>query len=242
VSRRVHRPPSTVYSPLPIVHGHSIYKLLLIAVVYGLSSIVLSCNSPYTPKPKGYYTIDFPKREYQIFNQPGYPYTFEYPLYANVVKDSTFFGDANENPWWININFPQFNGRIYVSYNEIGGKAVFKVKRGGGYTDSIGINSFQKLIENSYSLTYKHSVKASSIDDSIMTTANNIHGTFFKVGGDAATANQFFLTDSVKHFLRGALYFDATPNEDSLGIVNQFLLQDMKHLVNTFKWKQNNSK
>jgi hypothetical protein len=56
------------------------------------------------------------------------------------------------------------------------------------------------------------------------------------VGGNAATANQFFVSDSTRHFLRGALYFDTTPNEDSLGIVNQFLQVDMKHLINTLKW------
>ncbi len=181
---------------------------------------VFSCNSSYTPKPKGYYKIDFPKREYQLFNQPDYPYTFEYPVYANVVKDSVFFGGATENPWWININFPQFSGRIYVSYKEI------------------GKNKFQSLVNDAFFLSNKHSAKAYSIDDSAITTANNIHGRFFKIGGEVATANQFFLTDSTKNFLRGALYFDATPNEDSLGIVNQFLLQDMKHLINTFKWKE----
>ncbi len=71
-----------------------------------------------------------------------------------------------------------------------------------------------------------------------MQTTHGIHGVMFSVGGDVATANQFFLTDSTKHFLRGALYFDAAPNADSLGIVNQFLLEDMKHLINSFKWKQ----
>ena len=63
-------------------------------------------------------------------------------------------------------------------------------------------------------------------------------GVFFKVGGNAATANQFFVTDPANHFFRGALYFDATPNEDSLGIVNDFLQEDMKHLINTLKWKK----
>jgi hypothetical protein len=53
-----------------------------------------------------------------------------------------------------------------------------------------------------------------------------------------ATAHQFFLTDSTKHFLRGALYFDATPNEDSLRPVNAFLQAEMKHLIQTFRWKQ----
>ncbi len=60
---------------------------------------------------------------------------------------------------------------------------------------------------------------------------------FFDVGGNAATAKQFYVTDSTKNFLRGALYFDTAPNEDSLGIVNNFLQEDMKHLINTFRWK-----
>ncbi len=179
-----------------------------------------SCNSNFTPKPKGYFKINFPQKQYIQFNQPGYPYTFEYPVYANVVKDSVFFGSSTENPWWININFPQFEGKVYVSYKEIGKEQL------------------DKMINDAFTLTNKHTQKAYSIDDSLMTTPNNVHGVFFKVGGDVATANQFFLTDSTKHFLRGALYFDATPNEDSLGIVNRFLLEDVKHLINTFQWKQ----
>jgi gliding motility-associated lipoprotein GldD len=58
----------------------------------------------------------------------------------------------------------------------------------------------------------------------------------FDVGGNAATAKQFFVSDSIKHFLRGALYFDTTPNEDSLSIVNRFLEEDMRHLINTLQW------
>jgi gliding motility-associated lipoprotein GldD len=72
-----------------------------------------------------------------------------------------------------------------------------------------------------------------------MHTPNGITGIFFKVGGNAATARQFFVTDSVAHFLRGALYFDATPNADSLSVVNDFLEVDMKHLINTLEWKKN---
>lgn len=181
--------------------------------------LLISCNSSFTPKPQGYYSINFPKHQYQVFDQPGYPYSFEYPVYANVVKDSTFFGETTENPWWININFPEFNGRIYVSYKEI------------------GKNKFDTLIKHAYLLTGKHSSKAYSIDDSLINTTNKVHGMFFSVGGDVATSNQFYLTDTTRHFLRGALYFDATPNADSLAIVNQFLLEDVRHLINTFKWR-----
>ncbi len=194
-------------------------KRIIKSFIIGLVIVCASCNSNFVPKPRGYFKINLPEKKYQVFDLPGYPYTFEYPVYARIIKDSTFFGDATENPWWINIDFPQFNGRIYVSYKEI------------------GANKLDKLLNDAFSLTNKHTSKASSIDDSIINTANNIHGMFFRVGGNVATANQFFVTDSTKHFLRGALYFDATPNEDSLGVVSDFLLLDMKHIINTFKWR-----
>jgi gliding motility-associated lipoprotein GldD len=180
---------------------------------------IVACNSPYTPKPKGYFRIPFPAKQYQVFNEPGYPYSFEYPVYARIVKDTSFFSKTPENPWWLNIDFPQFHSRMYISYKVIGQYQL------------------EKLLDDAFKMTNKHSVKANSIDDSLIVTPNNIHGMFFKVGGDVATANQFFLTDSTRHFLRGALYFDATPNQDSLLPVNDFLVEDMKHMINTFQWK-----
>jgi len=212
-----------------------------IAVIFSTTIILLfsfSCNSSYTPKPKGYYKIDYPRRAYQKFDKPGFPYTFEYPVYANIIQDTSFFEEKPENPYWINVDFPEFRGRIYISYNIIGGKATFKIKNQKGvYVDSMGINRLEQLVKGAYDLTFKHSYKASSIDDSVFRTANGVQGIFFKIGGNTATSNQFLVTDSVKHFLRGALYFDATPNEDSLGIVNRFLQEDMKHLINTLKWR-----
>jgi gliding motility-associated lipoprotein GldD len=192
--------------------------ILIIAVFISLISAI-ACNSTYTPKRKGYFRIDFPKHAYRVFDQPGYPYTFEYPVYANIIKDTTFFETKPENPYWINIDFPRFNGKIYISYKEI------------------GKNDLNKLINDAYNMTYKHSTKATEIVDSPMHTPTGVSGVFFSVGGNAATAKQFYVTDSVKHFLRGALYFDASPNEDSLSVVNNFLQVDMKHLINTFRWK-----
>ena len=209
-----------------------------IIVMMALSGVIVSCNNSYTPKPKGYFKIEFPPHQYILFDKPGFPYSFEYAVYANIVQDSTFFEEQPENPYWINLDFPQFRGKMYISYIQIGGKSRFKVRnQKGQYVDSIGTNTFERLISSSYNLTFKHSSKASSIEDSVFVTPNGIKGIYFKIGGNAATANQFVVTDSVKHFLRGALYFDATPNEDSLAIVNNFLQQDMKHLINTLKWR-----
>lgn len=202
-----------------------------------ISAILLSCNSNYTPRPKGYFAINFPEHQYQLFNQPGYPYSFEYPVYSSILKDSSYFDENPDNPYWINIDVPSFNARIYLSYKTIGGRSSFKVKTDQGYKDSTSLNTFENLREDAYKITFKHTVKASSIEDSTFITPQGIGGVFFNVGGNAATGKQFFVTDTIKHFLRGALYFDATPNEDSLGIVYDFLQKDMLHLINTLQWK-----
>jgi gliding motility-associated lipoprotein GldD len=186
---------------------------------------LLSCNTNYTvDKKRGYFKIDFPTKSYRVFDTLDYPYSFEYPVYANIIKDSTFFDSKPENPWWINIDFPQFNGKVFVSYKEI------------------GKNKFDSLVDDAFKLSYKHhSQKASAIEPEQINTKNGIEGFYFTLEGNTATANQFFLTDSVKHFLRGALYFDATPNEDSISVVNDFLKKDIWHLIETFKWKGNKS-
>ena len=194
-------------------------KTLPILTICCLVMAAIACNSTYTVKRKGYFRIDFPEHAYRVFDKPGYPYTFEYPVYAEVVQDSTFFEDKPENPYWINVDFPRFNGKIYISYKDVGKTEI------------------TKLVNDAFNLTYKHTTKATEINDSLMHTPAGLTGIFFNVGGNAATAKQFFVTDSSKHFLRGALYFDATPNEDSLGIVNDFLQVDMKHLINTLQWK-----
>lgn len=196
-----------------------------------------SCNATYTSKQKGYFKVDFPERKYVKYERENFPYSFEYPAYANIVQDSTYFDSSPDNPFWVNVDFPMFHGKIFISYKTIGGRSVYKIKAAKGYKDSSGINTFENLVNDAYKLTFKNDVKAYSIEDSVMHTPNNITGIFFRVGGSVATSKQFFLTDSVKHFLRGALYFDATPNEDSLAPVNTFLQEDLKHLINTLKWK-----
>lgn len=183
--------------------------------------LLAACNSDYTIKPRGFFKINFPQKSYQSFQKEGFPYTFEYPTYAQVVQDSLFFEERAENPYWLNVDFPQFGGRIHLSY-----KDVTK-------------NNFDSLVNDAFTLSYKqHTYKASAIDPVPFTTPNGISGVYFSLRGNTATANQFFITDSVKHFVRGALYFSATPNEDSLRPVNDFLRKDMEHLINTLQWKR----
>jgi hypothetical protein len=195
---------------------------------------LLACNSNFTPKPRGYFKIDFPEHQYQQFIQADFPYTFEYPVYATVTKE---YDSTRQNPYWINIDFPGYAGRIYISYKGVNSSTVYKIKTPSGYKDSVVRNSFDLLREEAYKMTYKHSIKASGIVDSFFVNPQGSSGVYFYVGGEAATSKQFYLTDTTKHFLRGALYFDASPNSDSISVVSDFLEKDIKHLIHTLKWQ-----
>lgn len=189
-------------------------------VFFLLSFIVLACNTDYVARPRGYFKIGLPEKTYRLFQEPGYPYSFEYPVYGRILKDSLFFEDKAENPYWINIDFPQFQGRIHISYKEI------------------GKNKLDSLINDAFTLSYKqHTYKASAIQPREFSTPYHVGGVYFTLKGNAATSNQFFATDSTRHFIRGALYFSATPNADSLQPVNEFLRQDMEHLIETLRWR-----
>ena len=193
-------------------------KLLSVFIIVGLL-LGLACNSPFVPKVKGYAAVQFPKKAYQLFNESNYPYSFEYPVYAQIDNKVNYFGESKTGAAWINIKFPETGATIYVSYKKI------------------EAHQFDTLVKDAYTFANNHNSKASFIEDSIFTTENGVHGVFFHIGGNVATSYQFFLTDSVHHFFRGALYFDTTPNEDSLAPANAFLFKDLAHLVNTFRWK-----
>ncbi len=197
-----------------------------------------ACNNNYTSKKTGYFKIDLPEKKYVLFDEPGMPYSFEYPIYATIVKDTTYFDTNPENDYWRNIDFKKLNAKIFLSYKTVGGKALYKIKMpNGSYKDSTGVNKYDKMINDAFNLTNKNDDVATSKKDSLFTTANKVSGLLFKLGGNAATQRQFFMTDTTKNFIRGALYFYASPNADSVKPVVDFIQKDIDHLITTFHWK-----
>lgn len=185
-------------------------------------SLFTSCtDTDFTPRERGYYRISFPEHSYKTYNPEYCPFSFEYPQYATISKDTVFLDTVPENPCWLNINFPEWNGAIYMSYKQITPK-----------------QSLEKLINDSHVLTYKHTVKASSIDESVINSKNKVYGLYYEVGGNAASNIQFYATDSFNHFIRGSLYFNNRPNVDSLAPVIKFVATDIRHLIGTLKWKE----
>jgi gliding motility-associated lipoprotein GldD len=175
------------------------------------------CRRKYTPKPRGYFRIDLPDKEYQLYND-SCPYTFEYPTYGTIVPDNDYLSE----PCWINIEFPQFMGKIHISYKTV--------------SDNINV-----LLEDSHTLAYKHTIKAQAINETLfLNEEDKVYGVMYDISGDAASAVQFFVTDSVTHYLRGSLYFNIQPNSDSLAPVIEFFQKDMIHLIESIRWKDTN--
>jgi gliding motility-associated lipoprotein GldD len=176
--------------------------------------LVISCKESYTPKPRGYYRIDLPAKEYQLFDS-AFPYTFEYPKYGNIESDN----DINAERYWINVSFPKFKGKIHLTYK------VIK-------------NDLDTFVKDTYKFAYDHTRKADAINEIQVEDRNRkVYGIIFDIKGNAASSYQFFLTDSTRNFLRGALYFETEPNKDSLAPVIDFFMKDMDQIINTLKWK-----
>ena len=179
-----------------------------------LIMLAAACQPSYTPKPRGFMRVEFPAKEYLPFDSVC-PYTFEYPAYGKIVPDTDFVAE----PCWINIEFPTFEGKIHISYKNV----------------NQNLNDF---IEDSRTLTYKHTIMADAIRETVYTNPEQeVHGILYDIKGDAASSIQFYLTDSNAHFLRGALYFNVPPDKDSLAPVISFFREDIVHLVESFTWK-----
>lgn len=180
--------------------------------------LLQACNqtAEYAPKPRGYFRLELPKKEYQSFDSNPH-YTFEYPKYAKMYLDSL---DGNR-PNWYNLAFPQFNARLHISYYPVNSK-----------------KEFNALVEDSRKLAFKHTVKATGIDEGLISEKeNNVYGVFYTIDGNTASSTQFFLTDSTKNYLRAALYFNEKPQPDSIQPIVNFIKTDIDRMIKTFKWK-----
>jgi len=184
-------------------------------VILLLFILLAACQETYTPKPRGYFRIDLPEKEYVPFDTT-YPYSFEYPSYAIIVPDQ----DPGSEPYWMNIRFPGFNGTLHISYKTINGNLA-------------------EYLDDSRTFVLKHIPKADAISDSLVLRPEAmVYGLIYDIEGNAAASPcQFYVTDSTMHFLRGALYFDFQPNNDSLAPVIEFVRKDIEHLISTLSWK-----
>lgn len=176
---------------------------------------LFSCNEEaISPKPRAYFRISFPEKKYIQYKQDC-PFSFEIPTYSTITNDK----EKDAEPCWLNLNFPSYKGTVHLTYKVLH-------------------NDIDSVLEKTYLFVAKHQIKASSIEEQVISKkASNVYGLIYSIDGNAASPLQFFLTDSVHNYIRGALYFNAIPNTDSIAPVLEFVKADIIRLIETFEWE-----
>lgn len=173
-----------------------------------------NCENDYQPKPRGYFRIELPVAKYQRFQVKNYPYSFDVSNYAIIIPPS-----IEPEKYWINIKYPKFKAQLHISYKPID-------------------NNLDTLLNDVHKMMTKHIPKANAINEQMYLNEDRaVYGITYQImGSEAASPYQFYLTDSTSHFLRGALYFNFSPNNDSLKPVIEYIEKDMARLIESFEW------
>ncbi|MFZ4457192.1 MAG: gliding motility protein GldD [Bacteroidales bacterium] len=176
--------------------------------------LVSSC-SEYTPKPNGYFRIEIPKSSSKFIDNKQLPFSFTVPEQCIVSLDSTKGKSGS-----LIISYPRYHAQILCTYTNIDAKR------------------YRVVVEESRQYVYRHSVKADVINEKLFKhPEQHVYGIFYELKGNVATPCQFSLTDSTRHFFRGALYFDCVPKADSLAPVVKYIKANVFDLMQTFQWK-----
>lgn len=193
----------------------------LICLIW-LWGVLGSCREETsTPKPHAFPRIIYPEIIYHLVDQPYCPLKFEFPTYGEIVQDTLFFNEKPNHPCWFTIQVPSLNASLHCNYGPIGNQ-----------------NDFDQYIQDEYKLLSKHNIKADFRDEMIINNPQGVHGMAFEIEGEVASPYQFYFTDSLRHFFRASLYFNAQVNADSTKPALAFLIRDIRRMQETFEWKK----
>ena len=211
--------------PLPTIERLHIMKhgrlfVLALMPILGISGLITGCcsNDDYTPKPKAYLRFDFPPKAYSVYDTAALPFSFERANEARCVMKKNQSHDK-----WLDVLYPTRKGIMFLTYKHLGRP-----------------EELAGQIDTSYKFLEQHFNFTSGVDEErFVNPATHVYATTFHLkGSDVASTFQFYATDSLHHFLRGSIYLNQTPNNDSLAPLLEYLQHDAKHLIETLKWRE----
>lgn len=189
-------------------------KLLVISIMAAIITVITSGCSKDVPRPRGYFRIELPEKEYVKFDNDSFPYRFDYANVASIERKM-----STKEPFWLDIAYPHLNAKIHCTYMPLNG-------------------NFREANEDARSLVYKHVVKADDITEQpYQDDSAKVYVLLYELKGNTASSIQFVATDSVKHFFRGSLYFNNTPNQDSVAPVREYIREDIVKMLESLRWK-----
>lgn len=192
-----------------------IHTLLCISSLW----LMTSCsNDITTPKPTAYLRFDFPTTSYSLCDTAILPFTFDYSDEAVLTFKRNLPRDK-----WIDIYYPHYRGVVFLSYRPLAN----------------GAESLKAQIDTSYRLLSKHFDYSSGVDEKQYTDRDrHVYATTYRLDGhNVASTYQFWVTDSAHHFLRGSLFMDCAPNNDSLAPILSHIQADLRHLLESLQWR-----
>jgi len=178
--------------------------------ILALSILCWSCKEEVLPKPNGFLALDYNAPEYVEYMGDDCPYGFMKNAEARVKYKE----DCSAV-----LEYPGLDGALYLTYRKVDG-------------------NIRQLLTDAQKLTYEHVVKADNIiEEKYINPEYRVYGMFYDVTGNAASQSQFYVTDSTSHFITGSIYFNVTPNYDSILPAAAYLKTDIRHLMESLRWK-----
>ncbi|MFT5102395.1 MAG: gliding motility-associated lipoprotein GldD [Candidatus Latescibacterota bacterium] len=180
-----------------------------IVLLFLLLALITSCEEDVAVKPEAKLRLEYPVPQYKPMELPC-PYWFDKNEFAAI---------SQKRNCGFNISYPRMSATLYLTYRPI---------------EDDNLNS---LLYDAQKLTYDHNSRADAIPEQVFVNPeNDVYGMFYEINGNAATQAQFYVTDSVNHFLLGSLYFDAKPNFDSIYPAVVYLRNDMRKIMESLRW------
>ena len=160
------------------------------------------------PKPEAYLRLTYPKAQYHSQNICDYT--------VDINSDT----QLEQKKCDVKIVYPQMKATLYLTYKPIN-------------------NNLNSLLKDAQKLTYEHVVKADDITEQVyLNEKNKVYGMLYRLGGNAATNTQFYLTDSINHFVVGSVYFYSKPNFDSIMPAARYIEKDVTQMIESLRWKK----
>ncbi len=180
-----------------------------------ISFFMLGCGDDPLPKPKAYLRLEYPEARYEKATIP-LPFSFE----KNKLTESISSIKSSTTANGLDVKYPSLKATIYLTYKKVEN------------------DNLDNLLRDAQNLTQKHTIKADEISSDFFENAEErVYGMFYQIGGNAASQSQFYVTDSINHFVSGSLYFYAKPNYDSIYPASEYLKKDIKRIMETIRWK-----
>lgn len=180
-----------------------------------VACILASCSQDFVPKPAGYFRIDLPEHNYTLY-EANCPFSMEVP---NASKVELVREHMSSDSCWFNVVYPRHRAKIHFTYLPVNG-------------------NFDQLAADTYEFAMKHEMKADAIVRTpFEVVGKKVYGQLYDLKGESASQCQFYITDSTKHFMRAALYFEVKPNPDSIAPVLAYIREDIFHMTESVIWK-----